>query len=467
MLRDVNINVTDGGIGSVAETGEGIHIKIGASAVSSSSYITITGSMDYKKIRELLGNCPLADAAMDSISSGSNLIYCYPVNPTTEGTIGTVTSTKTGTGSMTAAGTPNNEYNVIVEIIKAGALNVATFKYSINNGTTYSDEITVPIGGTYVIPETGLTLTFTAEAEQTFVSGDKFSFATTAPTISTQGILDVLTKIKTIKLDFEYIHIVGPGNKALWTTLGVEANAFFTTYKKPLFFISETRNMIGTDVSLDAYVQAILAERDGIANYYIQVVLARSEFTRMDGTINNINNAAIVCGLYSRARVSQSIGEVRSFPIQGITKLLPEGIEDHIETLDAAKFLTFRQYNGIEGYYIYATRMMAPDGSDYQYAEYVRVLNKLVKQVRAAALMELQKEIDLEDLDTSLIVSAEIIATPLDVAKGNKEISSGRIIIPEGQDILGTEKISLTIKFTPKGIAREFSIDIGIEKLNA
>ncbi len=467
-MRDVNISVTDGGIGSVVNVGDGIHIKIGASPIVTSGYITITGSMDYKKIRELLGNCPLADAAMDSVSSGSNLIYCYPVNPTTPGTIGEVTSTKTGTGTMEASGTPNNAFAVVVEILKEGGLNAATFKYSINNGTTFSNELTVPLGGAYVIPDTGITITFTAPLEQTFASGDKFTFKTTAPAISTQGILDALAKIKVANIDFELVHIVGPGNKALWTSLGVEANNFFNTVKRPLFFISETRNMADTDLSLDAYVQALLTEREGIANYLIQVVSARVEFTRMDGTVNDINFASVACGLYSRARVSQSIGEVQSFAIQGITKLLPEGIENHIDTLDAAKFLTVRQYSGIEGYYVNQARMMAPDGSDYQYAEYVRTMIKLVKQVRIAALSELQKEIDLSDQETSLTVIAEIVSTPLDIAaKDTKEISSGRIIIPEGQDILATETINLTIKFIPKGISREFKIDIGIENPNA
>lgn len=467
-MRDVNISITDGGLGSVAESGEGVHIKIGASPVVSPGYITIRGSMDHKKIKELLGNCPLADAVMDSISAGSNLIYCYPVNPAVAGTISEVIAVKSGTGTLAAAGEPTNEFKVLVKIQNPGALNVATFMYSLNEGETYSEEITVPLAGEYELTDTGITLTFTVAAGLGFAVGDSFAFTTSAPAINNQNVLDTLEKIKNIASDYEFIHVVGPGSQALWAALSIEADKFFNTYKYPIFFVSETRNIQETDVNVDGYVQTLLAEKQGIANKYIQVVSARAIYNKMDGSVKDVNCAGIVCGLYARARVSQSIGETREFPVQGITKLMPEGIENyHIESLDEAKYLTFRQYIGLAGYYVTNARMMCPDGSDYTYAERTRVSNKLAKQVRAKALLELQKEVDMSDVDKSLAVTAEFIQEPIDLAVENKEISSGRIIIPEGQDILGTEKLSLIIRYVPKGHYREIDIDLGIEKPNS
>lgn len=467
-MRDVNISITEGGLGSVAESGEGVHIKIGASPVVSSGYITIRGSMDHKKIKELLGNCPLADAVMDSISAGSNLIYCYPVSPAVAGTISEVTAVKSGTGTLAAAGEPTNEFKVLVKIQNSGALNVATFMYSLNDGETYSEEITVPLAGEYELRDAGITLTFTVSAGLGFAAGDSFAFTTSAPALNNQNVLDILEKIKNIASDYEFIHVVGPGSQALWAALSIEADKFFNTYKYPIFFVSETRNIKETDASVDDYVQTLLAEKQGIANKYIQVVSARALYNKMDGSVKDVNCAGIVCGLYARARVSQSIGETREFPVQGITKLMPEGIENyHIESLDEAKYLTFRQYIGLAGYYVTNARMMCPDGSDYTYAERTRVSNKLAKQVRAKALLELQKEVDMSDVDKSLAVTAEFIQEPIDLAVENKEISSGRIVIPEGQDILGTEKLNLIIRYVPKGHYREIDIDLGIEKPNS
>lgn len=55
---------------------------------------------------------------------------------------------------------------------------------------------------------------------------------------------------------------------------------------------------------------------------------------------------------------------------------MPEGIEDHISELDDAGYLTWRKYYGIDGCYVNNARVLCREGSDYRYAEHVRVLNK-------------------------------------------------------------------------------------------
>ena len=224
---------------------------------------------------------------------------------------------------------------------------------------------------------------------------------------------------------FRSVHIVGVSAKALWASLCTLANDFLTKYKRPLYFVCEARGK-RADESLEEYVNAMLEERKGINNMYIQVVCSNSRYQRMDGRVQDINNAGIVTGLYGRAKESQSIGEVKSFPISEakIQKLLPEGIEDYIETLDAAKFVTIRQYIGKEDFYVTSANMMSPEGSDYAYAEDVRVSNRLVRAVRAEALNELQVEIDPGDIETSITNIQEQLNTPVEDAIRDKIISS-------------------------------------------
>ena len=146
-------------------------------------------------------------------------------------------------------------------------------------------------------------------------------------------------------------------------------------------------------------------------------------------------------------------------------ELLPRGIEDYLSLLDETKYLTFRKYEGIEGFYVTNARMMCPDGSDYRYAEDVRVKNKIIKETRKRALQEIQSDIDMEDVQGSLEAIAKFIQTPLDdmARKTPKEISMARIIVPEGQDILVTEKLRVIIRYVPIGHAREIEIDLGME----
>ncbi len=79
MYGDVNVKVEDGNLGRSGSTGTGTHIKIGISNVESKAPILISGTMNAKKIKEKVGNTPLADACIDAVEWGAASIYCIPV----------------------------------------------------------------------------------------------------------------------------------------------------------------------------------------------------------------------------------------------------------------------------------------------------------------------------------------------------------------------------------------------------
>ena len=85
---------------------------------------------------------------------------------------------------------------------------------------------------------------------------------------------------------------------------------------------------------------------------------------------------------------SESIGKTRPEAGFGIKKsklmeLLPAAMDDTIiKALDEAGFLTFRGYSGLEDFYVYHTKMLSPETSDFRYAEDIRVKNKVIREVR-------------------------------------------------------------------------------------
>lgn len=470
MLRDVTTTVSDGLLGLSGEKGDGVHVKIGVSSVTADSPIVITGDMDAAKIKTRLGLSPLADAVMLSVENGSNRILCIPVTPSTAGTIGTITKTGTGTGNLTAIGAPYNAYDVMVTITGQGSLNTALFQYSINGGYSYSDELTVPVAGTYEIPSTGITLQFAAgtgeDAEtDSFKVKDAYALSTTAPAMTNANVIAAIAQLRNLSETFEFVHIVGESSADLWAAVAAEQLTLYSTYHKPVFFMLEAYNKLSEE-SLEAYTDRLISDKRNLKNYDIQVVAARSLYVKMDGTTREINNAGIVAGLYARAKVQQSIGETKTFSISSskMLALRPAGIEDYIETLDNAKYLTFRQYDGLDGCYVYNARMMSPDGSDYRYAEDVRIKNKIIRKTRAEALLQLQSDVDLEDVQGDLEAKAQFIQSPLDDMVRAKEISSASITVPENQDILGTEKMNVVIRYVSRGIVREIGIDVGRSK---
>lgn len=468
MLRDVRHEVTDGLLGISTDKGEGIHVKIGVSPIVSDTPIIITGNMTTAKIKQRLGNSPLADKVMDSVENGSARVLCFPVSATTAGTVGAVSSGTEGNGTCAVSGSPYNAFDIVIKITGQGGLNTASFIYSIDGGYSYSDELTIPLDGAFAINDTGLTVTFTVAEGQKFNVDDVFTCKTTAPQMTNGDVLGAIEKLKTLNEDFEFVHIVGESSRELWSAVSAQQVILAEKYHKPMFFILEAYNITDSE-QVEDYAFKLEADKKLIKNYDIQVVAARSLYTGMDGITREVNNAGIVAGMYAKAKVSQSIGETATFSIdsQKMQELRPTGIDEYIEVLDNASYLTFRQYDGLEGFYVTNAKMMSPDGSDYRYAEDVRVKNKIIKKTRKEALLQLQSDVDMEDVDGDLAAKGQFIQAPLEDMVKDKEISSVSISVPEGQDILVTEKMHIIIRYVPRGKIREIVIDLGVSNPNA
>ena len=468
MLGDVIATVSDGLLGFETEKGTGIFVAIGVSPMEADAPITTTGNMGVAKIRERLGLSPLADSVMDSVENGASRIYCIPVKATTAGTISVVKKTGDSGGGCSVAGSPNNAYSVMVEITGKGGFNTALFTYSLDGGFTKSEEATIPLAGAYEIPGTGVTMTFTQDSDtpaESFQVGDSFAFTTTAPQMTNADALAAIDKLRQFDELFEFVHIVGESTAAMWAAVSTAQAELETQRHKPLLFILEA-GKIGTDESVDDYALRLEAEKKKLKNKNIAVVAARSLYVKMDGTTAEVNNASILCGLLAKTSVQQSVGRTREAAGMGISKdkmleLRPAGIKEYIELLDSAKYITFREYDGLEGFYVTNARVMSPDGSDYRYIEDVRVVNKIVREVRKAGLPLLQEDIDVEDTQGELERRAKYMEAPLDEMVRAKEISSAQITVPEGQDIIKDERMDVVVRYVSRGYIRTIHVDIG------
>ncbi|ANU47202.1 hypothetical protein ADH76_20790 [Enterocloster clostridioformis] len=462
-LRDVTFVVEDGSLGNSGSTGTGVHVKIGASPVETTVPILITGSMKPEQMKEKLGLSPLADACIDSVENGASRIYCVPVRPETVGTNGKVTHSGTGEGTVSVSGTPNNAYDIILKITEDGPPNTAAFCCSVNGGYSYDAEETIPLGGKKELAGTGIALTFAEE----FKAGDTYRFSTTAPAVSNSAVLKAVESLYNSDLDFEFIHVAGTSAKALWASLAASAELFLSLYKRPVFFLCEARNK-GAEESLDEYAAALKAEAKGIDSYYVQVCSAWSQYTRWDGREQCINNAGIAAGLYGIAGVAQSIGRVDTFSISEakMTRLMPEGIEDYISELDDAGYLTWRKYYGIAGCYVNNARVLCREGSDYRYAEHVRVLNKMIREIYKQAVNMVQMDISVsDDMETDINNILETLNIPLEDMAEAGELSSGSVSIEdlEHVNILQDEHLDLVVSFVPRGYVREFRFSLAME----
>lgn len=466
MFNDVTHTITDGLMGFGNASSTGVHIKIGASPVMAAAPVIITSNRNLDYIHEKLGYSPLADAVMDSIENGAVKIICIPINPSVEGTITKKEEKRTETsGNVVIKGKPYNHFSIIIQMTGKGGLNIAAFKYSINGGYSYSEELTVPLSGSYEITDTGLTVEFTTEDTKDYEVGDTFVFETTAPSLTNADVLAGCEKIKDIKQEAEFVHITGSSGVDTWAAVSNLQETLRDQYHKPLMFVLEAFQKTEQE-DMRQYKEALEKARKRIRNFCIQVVAARGLYTGMDGLTRDINFAGIVCGLYSKVAVNKSIGEtaVISLSEDKVLKLLPEGItETDISEMDDLSYLTIRQYDGLVGYYVNNARMMGPEETDYKYAEDTRVVNKIIRETRKEALLQLQSDIDMENPEADLQAKAQFIKVPLDTMVKEKEISAAEIIVPEdaASTILASGRFPLQIRYTQRGIIRSILIDVG------
>lgn len=465
-MNDVIHTVTDGLTGDKNTGGTGVHMKIGASFIKSDEPVIITGSHKLEYMTKLLGLSPLRDAVMDSVENGASRIICIPVTPSAKGTVKTLEpAVSEGSGAVTIDGSPNNKFDIIVRITGRGVLNTASFKYSINGGYTYSEEQTVPLSGKYELPDTGMTISFTADGAQNYEIDDTYSWQTTAPTLTNEDVIKGINVIRGIKQEAEIVHVVGACTADTWAMVSAMQTELQERYHKPLMFVLEAFEKSGSE-SMDDYIAALKEARKLVKNYQVQVVASRALYIGMDGLGRDTNTAGIVCGLYSRTSVNKSIGETAVVSVSDgkILKHLPDGLDDDaVDEIDGLGYLTIRQYDGLAGYYINNARMMGAEGTDYRYAEDVRVLNKIIRETRKTALLQLQTDIDLEKPEADLKAKTLFIQAPLDQMVTDREISSAEVTVPDDavETVITEGTLRLTIRYVQRGIIRNIEIDVG------
>lgn len=110
--------------------------------------------------KDLAQSGPVVETALAAIAkSGAAMVLA--VAASTAATTSSVTATRvdSSAGTVAVSGTPTLDYDAKVEITKTGAKGVGRFKYTLD-GLTYSAELLIPLGSTFAMPGSDLTLTF-------------------------------------------------------------------------------------------------------------------------------------------------------------------------------------------------------------------------------------------------------------------------------------------------------------------
>jgi hypothetical protein len=170
-LPDVTITIQDGSLGQVPASVAGASVKLGICSDGIVGAFYSNG--DINAAVSQLGQGPLVESVADTLAVAGGPVYAMPLNPTTDGTVGAVdTSKATGTGVLTPSRAPAK--TIALKIILGGAVATMTYAVSLNGGA-YSAPI-LSVAGPQLIPGTLTKVTFAAG---TYVATDVYTIATT------------------------------------------------------------------------------------------------------------------------------------------------------------------------------------------------------------------------------------------------------------------------------------------------
>lgn len=176
-LPGQQLTLRDGGIGVSAPAADKFLI-VGPSSLGTANTLytvakpqSITDALGY-------GQAPDVGRRILELAGGSLDIL------KTAASVAAANSAVTASGggpAVTVAGTATNFYSFLGRIQLGGALGAGKFDYSLDGGKNFSEVFTIPSGGTFLLPNTGLTLTFPAG---TYVLGETYTFTSTPATFN-------------------------------------------------------------------------------------------------------------------------------------------------------------------------------------------------------------------------------------------------------------------------------------------
>lgn len=452
---DVYETIIDG-VSGINPSGNPVAIFVGTCSKGAVGNKYIIGkSSDLDK---LLGKGNLVERIQDFFTKAPSdaVIIAIPSAKDIAGHIGNITKTGTGVATATVQGNPNYDSEVTLEIVTTGEANIATCRYSIDGGDSYSETITIPINGELAISDTGIKIVFSNyEENNSFVAGDKYTFKATSPKSSLNAIMNAL-EVGLESYTPRFCYIAQGVDNVYRAALGVKIDELFEAHR-PTYVVTEAI-LPDESETIDDYVNRLVTDKQNFSNRFVVTVASFGEIIDASGSVFTRNAGGIVAGLIAKARVNQSIGEVASFPISNVK--LPEGwTEAHSKTLDDSGYIVLRKYAGLSSLYISNGRTMADSTSDYQFIEVVDTVFKAIRLARIACLKNLQGSGDKLGIAK---ISADIETALATMTKAfPKELDSFKVIIPDGQDIVNNglsyelelygipivRKISLYFKF--------------------
>jgi len=375
-----------------------------------------------------------------------------------------------GTGIVGRTGTPSDTFSALIKVTLGGVLGASQFQYSLDGGDTYSQVLATT--ATYAIPNSGLTLTFSASGS--FTGGDVYSATAIGPSFALGDLATASTNLISDVRPWNWLHIVGTatgvGATAVTNFSALEAGVNTTitgaiTNGRFTFALLEMPDV--TDAQ--AFVDTTTSTRLMTALGYTELV------SQVTGRISKRSQAWSVSARMAKTTVARDPGAVIDGSLPGITASVdqPLGLwrdENASPGGDAAGFVTLRKYaGGPNGYYVTTGRMRAAAGSDYVYVSNRRVMDLACAIARPALTKYINSNVRVDPV-TGFIdprdannIEADIngqLRSAL-ISPQPQQASDVTVVVNRAANILSTGILPVSVRVTPLGYVRQLTLEIG------
>lgn len=443
--------VRDGGVGLVS-TATALPLVIGVTAGGVTD--TLYPYRDPNQLMDTHLGGPAVEMALPVIQqAGGCLLLKTGSSTAASNSAVTKTAFSTSTGTVTVAGSARLAYRVTVRIRATGALGAAKFDYTLDGGYTPSDVLTVPSGGTYAIPNTGLTLTFVPGAGPIiFESGDSHTFTSTPAHYTTTDLASAITAIfsQLGARRIRQVYFAGKcASASAAATMAAAAATHLDTFASKDHF---ARGLI--DAGADT-ASNVLSSFSSFTDDRLGVVYGDADVVSLrpvaGGGVPRIPALNCVAERCAGKQLSENAGRKMSGALRGVRAITHD--ENVLGSFsEADRITTLRTWTGEGGFYITNGFIKCAPGSDFIYYDWGQTIDEICETIVDAQnkwiLAKLRALTDgtgnLEPLDAERIegaVRGELKARLLDPTniEGFKGHVSGlAYAVDRSNDFLGT-----------------------------
>lgn len=370
------------------------------------------------------------------------------------------------------AGTyPNDDYEMKLLVVNGGTVGVdgITFKYSYDNGRTYSATTALGTAAYFVWPGSGGTRVNFAAG--TLLAGGTLAFPTVAPCWNTSDLTTALTALKNTAANWELVSVIGPASAA---ALGVVDTAITGMHAvgKMRWAMMHTRMPVG-DESEATYSASLSGVFASLSTNYIALASGSSKLVssvsgreyvrppsfqgaaREANVSEEINTAAVDLGALPGTRLTDDNGN-------------PDEHDESVNPgLDDLRFYVLRSWDGIAGTYVNRPRIFSAEGSDFYLVPHRRVMNLAKESLRIFLIRRLNKPIRVNKT-TGYVLESEALeiesganAILRSVLLAKPKASNATFVLSRTDNVLSTKTLSAEVRITPLAYPETISEQIG------